>query len=104
MEKVINNTNTTNNESLNLISRKNLTIEGIVEIIASSDSTILLKLKDTNLSITGNNINITKLDINTGILQAEGIFESIKYGKSGNIFKRIFKWKYPISYNLKILV
>lgn len=92
MEKTITlNTTTTQNENLNLINRKTLNIEGIVEIIASNDNNITLKLKDTILTIYGSNINITKLDINSGILQADGNFDSFKYGKSGNIFKRIFK-------------
>lgn len=95
MEKIVtpNNTHTSNisNESLNLINRKSISIEGIVEIIASNDNNICLKLKDTLLNITGSNINIIKLDISSGLLQAEGNFDSIKYGKSGNIFKRLFK-------------
>ena len=89
MEKTINNN--ISNENLNLVNRKNITLEGIVEVIASSENNIYLKLKDTTLTITGNNINIKKLDVSSGILQAEGTFDSIKFGKSGNIFKRIFK-------------
>lgn len=92
MEKTISQEKTKiTNESLNLINRKSLILEGIIKINATSETCISLKLKDTILNITGSNIHITKLDINTGVLEAEGIFDSIKYGKSGNIFKRIFK-------------
>jgi hypothetical protein len=78
-------------ENLTLSERTSLNIEGIVEIIASNENNIALKLKDTILNINGSNINIVKLDINAGILQANGNFECIKYGKTGNIFKRLFK-------------
>lgn len=100
MEKIISQEKTkTTNENLNLINRKSLILEGVVEVNNTSESCISLKLKDTTLNISGSNLHITKLDVNTGIVEAEGIFDSIKYGKSGNIFKRIFKWKYLMSCN-----
>ena len=82
--------NNITNENISLINRKNLKMTGILEIISSSENGIYLKVKDNNLTILGNNIHITKLDIENKILEAEGVFESFKYGKS-NIFKRIFK-------------
>ena len=93
MEKVLKEEshNKTQNESLLIQGRKTLKVEGIAEVISTSDSLLNLKLKDTNLIITGEQINIEKLDINLGILEASGKFLSIKYGKSGNIFKRLFK-------------
>ena len=51
MEKPINSDKI--HESLTLINRQKINIEGIVEIIASNESNILLKLKDTQLSIYG---------------------------------------------------
>lgn len=79
------------NENLSLSDRKQLKLDGIAEIISSSDTNISLKLKNTSLTISGNNINITRLDINQGILEATGNFESIKYGKQTSFFKRLFK-------------
>jgi len=78
-------------ETLNLTNRQTLSLEGIVEILSSSETQLNIKLKDTSLAITGQNMHITKLDVNTGILEVNGLIDSIKYGKSGNIFKRIFK-------------
>lgn len=93
MEKIISQEQqkTISNECLILENRKRIKIEGIVEINSSSESGINLKLKDTSLNITGSNIHITKLDITCGVLEAEGLFDGIKYGKSANIFKRLFK-------------
>ncbi len=92
MEKTtINTTNNIKNENISLENRNKLTLSGIQEIVASSENQILVKLKDTSLSIYGNNINITRLDIDTGSLTADGNIEKIIYGKTQNLFKRIFK-------------
>lgn len=79
------------NESLSLINRKNLKLEGIVEINSSSETLLSIKLKDTSLTITGQDLHITRLDISLGILEVDGMVDSIKYGKQANIFKRFFK-------------
>lgn len=103
MEKIVNQEkNNVSNESLLLTNRKNLKLEGVLEVLSSSDNFLMLKMKDTVLSINGENINILKLDVTLGSLEAEGKFNCFKYGKSGNIFKRLFKWKYRIFYNSKI--
>jgi hypothetical protein len=60
-------------------------------VITSNESALILKLKDTTLTITGKDLTITKLDIATGALESKGTIESIKYGQRENIFKRMFK-------------
>jgi len=87
--KTIENNNI--NENLCLTNRKNLKIDGIVEIISSSENLLNIKLKDTFLVVNGQNMHICKLDITSGLLEVEGLIESIKYGKTMNLFKRIFK-------------
>jgi len=81
-------------ENLNLSNRKNLKLEGIVEIKSSSENFLLVKLKDTSLSISGQNMHITRLDVSLGLLDIEGEIDCIKYGKKTNFFKRLFKWKF----------
>ena len=78
-------------ENIILSNRKSLKLEGIVEIVNSCETLINIKLKDTNLVINGSNMHIIKLDVENGILEIDGLIECIKYGKSANIFKRIFK-------------
>ena len=87
------------NESLTLHNRKTLKLEGLIEINSSSETLISTKLKDTSLTISGQGLHITRLDIALGILEVDGIIDSIKYGKQANIFKRLFKWKYHTFYN-----
>ncbi len=94
-EAIMEKNNTTEktkiNENLTLINRKTLKFEGLVEVNSSSETLLAMKLKDTTLTITGQNLHITRLDVTLGILEAEGLVDSIKYGKQANIFKRIFK-------------
>lgn len=78
-------------EFLSLDARKNLHLTGITEVISSSDTQILAKLKDSTINISGTNINITKLDTTNGNLDAVGDFGSISYGKKVGLLKRIFK-------------
>ena len=94
MEKtVIQNEVTSVNSILTLTNRKKLSLTNVGEIISSNENSILLKISQNKACITGKNINITKLDVASGLLEAEGIFDSIKYDKSSNenFFKRIFK-------------
>lgn len=91
MEKTINNHEPTINEFLSLENRKKLHISNIEEVTSSSDTHLEIKLKDTRLSIGGTNINITKLDTETQILEADGNFNKIIYGKESNLLRRIFK-------------
>lgn len=96
MEKTINilskeKKETVYNENISLTNRKNIHIDGIIEIISTAENNLNVKLKDTFLHIAGDNIHITKLDVATGILEAEGDFLNIKYSKTANIFKRLFK-------------
>ena len=98
MEKFSTNTNNTKDESILLMDGKNLKLSGINEILSSSDTNITLKLKDTTLNIVGNDINILKLDIESGTLEANGKFDKFTFGKDANIFKRIFKWNYRMFY------
>ena len=91
MEKIVTAENNKINENLTLSNRKSLKLEGIIEIISSSDTLMIAKLKDTIISITGQNLHITRLDVNLGFLDIDGNVDSIKYGKNANIFKRIFK-------------
>ena len=92
MEKSLNK-NIEKPNSIILNNRTNLTLTGISEIISSNDKQLLLKTNNTHLTITGNDINITKLIVETGDLEATGRFHSIIYSgrEKKNFLKRLFK-------------
>ena len=99
MEKTLPNEKNKISENLILTNRKTLKLEGILEVNSSSETQLCAQLKDTSLTITGQNLHITRLDIALGLLDIDGNIDCIKYGKITNIFKRIFKWRYHMSYN-----
>jgi len=78
---------------INLIDRNNLIITGVVKVINSNSSGVILKLKDTDLSIAG--VNLTIESFSDGQISLTGTLDSLKYSKSNKIkesfFKRIFK-------------
>ena len=78
---------------INLIDRNNMLITGVLKVINSNNNSVILKLKDTDLIISGNNLSIesfTDCQINL-----TGTLDLLKYTKSSKIkesfFKRIFK-------------
>ena len=82
------------NQSLSLINQSQLKLTGISDIISSNDKILILKINKNRLTITGNNINILKLIVETGELEATGNFDCIKYSNNtnnGGLLKRIFK-------------
>lgn len=92
MEKtIIQEKNMPLNEKIILTNRSQFSIEGVLEVISSSENEINIKVQDNNMTILGNNIHIEKLDTTNKILECSGNFDCIKYGKSGNFFKRFFK-------------
>lgn len=89
------NVTTKLNEPANKITldnRNRLSILGVSKMISSNDSLLVMQIKNTRLTVCGKTIKIEKLDIENGVLEASGEFDSIKYNDHGGIFKRIFKW------------
>jgi sporulation protein YabP len=79
--------------SIVLNNRSSIILTGISEIISSNDKQLLLKTNNSHLTISGSEINITKLIVDTGDLEATGVFDSIVYsgGTKKNFFQRLFK-------------
>ena len=94
MEKTITHTQKNNSfsQKLYLLNRNHLSIDAVNEVKRSNNTEISLILSDkTAMTIQGTDISITKLDIESGTIEATGVFSSITYGAKLNIFKRIFK-------------
>ena len=92
--------------SQNQISNKNLahkieldhlhgaSMTGIYSVPTFTDKNIVIKLKDETLVITGQELEIKSLDIESGKLTIGGKVFSIKYSAAQepiSFFKRIFK-------------
>ena len=73
--------------------RNNINISGVFKVLSSSSNQIVLKLKESDLSICGSSLSIDSFV--DGIILITGILDSLKYSKQSkgkeNFFKRIFK-------------
>ena len=79
---------------ISLIDRKDLTISGIKKAVILSETSIALELENSLLQVSGKNMEVKKLDVESGILVVDGQIDSIKFSsqkeKTG-LFKRIFE-------------
>ena len=85
---------TFNESQLTLINRLKLLITGVEKVYETNDSKIQLKASGSNLLILGENLNISRLDVDAGNVDIEGKINEIKYLTSenkGGFFKKIFK-------------
>lgn len=84
----------TTESKLTLINEKNLTVTNVLKVIEAKPNLVLLNLKNKELSITGTNLEIKKLDTTSGLLEVDGDITQIKYSsiKTPTTFlKKIFK-------------
>lgn len=79
---------------LTLINRKNLCLTGIEKVVGISDSELLVEVDGVALSVQGSNMEVKKLDVESGILEVDGMINNIKYfdkKQKLSFIKRIFK-------------
>ncbi len=78
---------------LSLTERNNINVSGVVKVLSSNNNTIILKLKDTDLTLCGSNLSIE--NFSDGQININGTLDSLKYSKTTKLkegfFKRIFK-------------
>ncbi len=79
---------------LTLTNRKNLCLTGIEKVVGISDSELLVEVDGVALSVQGSNMEVKKLDVESGILEVDGMINNIKYfdkKQKLSFIKRIFK-------------
>lgn len=77
-----------------LDNRGKVVISGVEKALSSNSECIVLRVCGVKLFLGGHNLHIDRLDVETGVLEAQGDFDSIKFGDAkakGNLFKRMFK-------------
>lgn len=76
-----------------LTNQNTLSISGVSKVLTSTESEICVILNKQNFSVFGQKLTVTKLDVESGILEANGLVTSMKYAvpkQKENFFKRIF--------------
>ena len=79
--------------NLTLIDRKHLTITGIEKVVSVKPDLVQLKSSAGDIVINGQNIEVTKLDLEQHTLNLTGKFDSVKYLENSKtpLLKKIFK-------------
>lgn len=83
------------NSDVVLRNRSNLSLSGLESVYEVTQTRLQLLVAGSNMAVVGENLSVTKLDVESGIIEVTGIISSITYtgevAKNKNIFKRIFK-------------
>ena len=82
---------------LTLVNRSNLTLTGVEKVFETNENKVQVRVSGSNLLINGEGLNIARLDVETGVIQINGLVNELKYttGETKtNLFKKIFKWFY----------
>ena len=79
------------NSNLTLNNRNKFIVTGVTRAVSANQTNICLVVGKTNMYITGTMLHISKLDITTGVCEGDGWVDTIKYGKSSGIIRKIFK-------------
>ena len=81
-------------ENITIENRNQMSITGATKMISSTDNQSVVEVGDCNIIISGQNLEITKLDLENKQVNIKGIINSLKYSQKkekNNIFKRLFK-------------
>ena len=71
------------NHYINIDNRKRITISQVADVDAFDEDTLWANLKEGGLEITGENLNVEKLDLQDGILIVTGEICSVSYTDKG---------------------
>ena len=81
-------------ENITIENRALMTITGATKMLSSTETQSVVEVGDCNIIITGQKLEITKLDLENKEVNIKGIINSLKYSiknEKNNIFKRLLK-------------
>lgn len=73
--------------TLSLTDRKLLCVTGVSELIAFDEETVLLGIGDTQLSIGGSGLSVTRLSLESGEIDVSGRIDSVVYAEDAPVGK-----------------
>lgn len=88
--------NKQNSHNIILENRCKISMSGVEKVENFDDNEISLLTNLGELTIKGNNLHISKMDVETGEMAVEGKIIGLVYNetqKSNCIIKRIFRWE-----------
>ena len=79
---------------LMLEDRQRLTVSGVSDVDSFDETTIVVYTDMGELTIKGDNLHISRLNVETGDLKVEGSIQALTYAEPadrGGFFSRLFK-------------
>ena len=76
-----------------LANQNTLTLTGITKVLSSTEKEISVVINQQTFCVDGQNLTVSKLDIESGVLEANGEVFGMRFlghKKKENFFKRIF--------------
>lgn len=73
--------------------RKKITLTGVEKIISANETQIMGKVNKLSFVISGTDLTVSKLDVESGQMEASGNITGFKYtdGQVKGFFRRIFR-------------
>ena len=99
MEKELDNTASRkfDNSDLVLRNRNNLSLTGLEQVYEVTPTRVQIMVAGSVLVVAGDNMNVTKLDVESGVIEIMGDITSLTYSQGTlksqqkGIFKKLFK-------------
>ncbi len=83
------------NHKIIIDERESITINGVTEVLSFDEEGIMCSSTLGLIVIRGNNLHISRLDLDAEVLSAEGSINSVEYADEpitgGGILKRLFR-------------
>ena len=86
-----------NGQTVLLRDRASLDIDGVLDVISFDETLVLLRTSQGSMTVEGEGLHITRLDLEKGLLSLEGKISALFYtgengaGKKGGFFARLVK-------------
>lgn len=81
-------------EYISIEDRKKIILKGATKVVSSTNSQAVVEVGDCSVVISGNNIEVVKLDLDNKEVNFSGNITAIKYmqkAEKTNLIKRLFK-------------
>ena len=82
--------NKSKSSSISVVFGKGFTVNGVTGVISGTDRELVLRTEGGTLKLRGENFDVNKVDLETGVVEVKGSLLSLVRGKS-SLEKRLFR-------------
>ncbi len=93
-ELTLRETRTVTRTSVNIENREKISITGVKRVDTFDESEVSARLESSGISVYGQGLHISRLDLDNGILIVDGFISGVEYSDTdsrGGFLSRLFK-------------